>query len=291
MRNPPLFQSVLLSLTIITGIWVASQVAAALPDDDLREDNPLQCNNQDFSESGILEETAALSESDSACWWLSSGAYFITDGGVGRTVHGELPVDSPWYERFRRSSPGASDNGFHPQNIFRLVAKGSWQNLRQEVYFRIVRDNLSESPDRNQSNGLLLMQRYLDSDNLYYTGIRVDGAAVIKKKINGTYYQVAYQKIFEGEYDRADSPNLLPKQTWIGVRSEVETKEDGTVEIRLFIDRNNTSIWELVLVGIDDGTSFGGEPLTQSGHAGIRTDFMDVEFDNYKVTSPGDKLQ
>jgi hypothetical protein len=32
---------------------------------------------------------------------------------------------------------------------------------------------------------------------------------------------------------------------------------------------------------VDDGVQFGGAPFTQPGYGGLRTDFMDVAFDNY----------
>jgi hypothetical protein len=31
---------------------------------------------------------------------------------------------------------------------------------------------------------------------------------------------------------------------------------------------------------------FGGAAFTAPGHAGIRTDFMDVEFDDFRLTDP-----
>jgi hypothetical protein len=33
----------------------------------------------------------------------------------------------------------------------------------------------------------------------------------------------------------------------------------------------------------DDGKTFGGAAILNEGYAGIRTDFMDVEFDDYKI--------
>jgi hypothetical protein len=33
----------------------------------------------------------------------------------------------------------------------------------------------------------------------------------------------------------------------------------------------------------DEGNSFGESPFLKEGYAGIRTDFMDVEFNNYKI--------
>ena len=39
---------------------------------------------------------------------------------------------------------------------------------------------------------MLLFNRYQDGQTLYYGGVRVDGAAVIKKKLAGVYTTLAY---------------------------------------------------------------------------------------------------
>ncbi len=238
-----------------------------------------------FDSPGMLEETGSMDESSSKFWWVNSGAMLIFEEGHGSTVQGELPENSSWRLLYADHNAESTDNGYHPQNIFRLVTQSKWRSFRQEAYFRIVRDNLSASTHRNESNGLLLFNRYQDSDNLYYAGIRVDGAAVIKKKINANYFTMAYKQVFSGEpYDRTANPNLLPKNTWIGVRSEVRNIRGGTVRIRIFMDDNRTRRWRLVLEAKDDGTSFGGPPFLGQGYAGIRADFMDVEFDDYLIT-------
>ncbi len=153
-----------------------------------------------------------------------------------------------------------------------------------EAYFKIDQLNLSDSPNRNQTNGLFLFNRYQTGDSLYYTGLRVDGAAVIKKKIFGTYYTMAVKKVFtNGTYDRDKNQNLLPLHEWIGVRSEVSTQADKSVLIKIFTDVGRTGNWQLAAEAIDDGQKYGGAPILAPGYAGIRTDFMDVKFDDYSI--------
>jgi hypothetical protein len=208
---------------------------------------------------------------------------FYYANGVAQTVQSELPKGSYWQIEYANSNPEDTDNGYHPQNIFRLETLSRWQNLDQQVSFKIVKDNLSSSENRNCSNGVLLFNRYVDQNNLYYTGIRVDGAAVIKKKIAGTYYTLGYKQIFPGDYDAVMSPDLLPKNTWMKIRSVVKNDSTGRVIIQLYLSRDAGDNWQLVLESIDDGRSFGGAAITGKGSAGIRTDFMDVQFDNYQV--------
>jgi len=158
------------------------------------------------------------------------------------------------------------------------VTRNTWQNAQEEAYFKITADNLSASPNRNASNGILFFNRYQDGNNLYYTGIRVDGAAVIKKKQNGAYTTLIYNKIFSGTYDHAKNPNLLPKNTWIGLRSETVNNVNGSVTIRLYLDEGWTGVWQLVAEAVDKGSS----PILKTGYGGIRTDFMDVLFENFR---------
>src|SRR6185369_16002123 len=147
--------------------------------------------------------------------------------------------------------------------------------------------NFSSSTNRNASNGLLFFGRYKDSETLYYAGIRVDGTAVIKKKYRGTYYTMAQKKIFQGTYEGVSSnKNLLPHNEWIEMRSDIKTNPDGTVAINLYIRREGKETWELLLSTFDDGVAFNNTPpITGEGAAGIRTDFMDVEFKDFRVTS------
>lgn len=241
---------------------------------------------ENFDTAYTVKEVWNMGESTSPGWWLSSGAYFYSANGIGSTISGSLPAIDPWRVAYFISNPLDTDDGYHPQNIFRLVLiRSKWKNFQQEAYFRITKDNLSTSPNRNASNGLLFFNRYQDAFNLYYTGIRVDGAAVIKKKINGIYYTLAYKSFYDDTtpYNRDTNPNLIPSQKWIGLKSEIKTSPDNTVSIELFIDKDKTGNWVLAAEAKDDGKTYGGSAISNEGYAGIRTDFMDVEFDDYKV--------
>jgi len=239
----------------------------------------------DFKESGTLEEAGSMNESRSPYWWLNSGGYMYIKDGVGKTVQGDLSRFSIWRLAYAKSNPTDTGEGFYPQNIFRLVTRSEWQDFSQEAYFKINKDNLSDSPNRNASNGLLLFSRYKDGNNLYYAGVRVDGSLVIKKKLHGDYFTLAIDKIIPGdEYDKQSNPNLLPKNTWIGLKSEVINGENDSVIIRLYTDIGRTGVWKLGIETVDDGKTFE-KAVTSKGYAGIRTDFMDVEFSGYKIVS------
>lgn len=248
-----------------------------------------------FNENGILYETGDMSRSTSPYWWLDSGAILNISGNIGMTNHGDLPASNYWRIRYAESNPIDTDNGYHPQNIFRLVSRTTWHNVRQEMYFMVNADRLSQSPRRDESNGLLLFSRYRDSNNLYYAGLRVDGKAVIKKKIGGVYYTLALSEVVNvlmpsnqfangfGAYDRASNQNLLPKHIWMGIRMDTLTRADGQVEMLLYTDIGRTGVWTLALSAIDNGRTLGGPVIDETSHVGVRTDFMDVAFSSYRA--------
>ena len=233
----------------------------------------------EWQKGDTLEETDSPAQSASPYWWLNSGGELFPEDGYSTTIQGDLPKSDRWYEDYSQSDQTDTDGGAHPQNLFRLVSRSTWKNVRIETSFYIVNDNLSDSDQRYESNGLLLMSRYAkDGQTLYYAGVRVDGTAVIKKKFHGDYYTMAQTQVFPGSYDRTDNPNLLPHDTWIYLRSETVTNADDSVNVRLYMQENNE--WVLLLEARDDGgaTLDHSAPITSSGFVGIRTDFMDVKF-------------
>ncbi|MEK7510959.1 MAG: hypothetical protein AAB582_01880 [Patescibacteria group bacterium] len=238
----------------------------------------------DFSVNGTLNEVGALTESTSPYWWVNSGGFLTLTGGVSQTNQGALSATNVWRLAYLAANPTDTDNGYHPQNLFRLVTKGTWRSASVVSDFYIVRDNWSDSSNRNASNGLLLMNRYADDgQTLYYAGVRVDGNAVIKKKYRGTYYTMAQKKVFPGTYEAGEQSNLIPHSEWLSLKSDTVTKANGSVRIDLYMKRAGDTSWTLLVSGIDDGAKYGGTPVIADGHAGIRTDFMDMKFDRFRV--------
>jgi hypothetical protein len=217
--------------------------------------------------------------------WLTSGSALLINDGTGKTLQGELTSNDKKRLSYLITNPIDTDNGYHPQNVFRIVTRGkNLQNIRQEVSVKINHINASNSPNRNGSNGIHLFNHYIDQYNLYTAGVRVDGQAVIKKKLSGIYYTLSSKKIYSGIYNRKNNPNLLPLGRWFGMRSDIITNEDGTVLIQLYLDRDNTGKWTLITTAFDDAITYG-KAISEEGRAGIRTDFMDVEFDDYTITA------
>ncbi|MBI5456340.1 hypothetical protein HY969_01235 [Candidatus Kaiserbacteria bacterium] len=234
-----------------------------------------------FNIDGSVPESSSMGSSWSPYWWVNSGGYLQIKNEVGQTVQGSLSLTDPWRLLYLSSNPVDTDNGVHPQNIFRLLTRSSWQDPRLQATFYITRDNFSSSPNRNASNGILFMSRYKDGNTLYYAGIRVDGTAVIKKKYNSTYYTMAQKKVFDGSYSEGGKNNLLPHNAWFHIRSDTVTNADGTVSVRLYLRKPNEQSLTKILEAKDSGNFGGTPPITQAGYTGIRTDFMDVRFDSF----------
>lgn len=240
-----------------------------------------------FSTSKVLEESGQNKILDPD-WWLNSGAYFYSGNGVGSTVAGELAIGSKWQKSYAQSNPSETDGGVHPQNIFRLVTRTKWKVFTQQVYFEIARYIPSTNLNRKESNGVFLFNRYLDGDNVYYAGIRVDGTVSLKKKIHGVYYDMAHAQIVKDtKYNRETNPNLLPEKTWIGFQTRVWDNADKSVGIAIYLDLQNNGTWTKVLETKDNGRSYGGPVFTEPGYAGIRTDFMDANFKAYSIVEEG----
>jgi len=67
------------------------------------------------------------------------------------------------------------------------------------------------------------------------------------------------------------------------LKSDVRTQSDGSVTITLSLDRGNGK-YETILTA-KDTKSYGGATLTKDGYVGLRSDYMDLEFDNLRVQS------
>jgi hypothetical protein len=277
--------NIIRSRKVPRGVILASGLALAVLSFGVRAEAISALNisgnlHYQFTVDGYLSETGSMNESSSPYWWLNSGGYMTLDGNRGMTAQGTIPTVNSWRSTYASANSLDTDNGTHPQNLFRLVSRSTWGNVRLEGRFKINRDNFSASPNRNASNGLLLMSRYQDAgDTLYYAGIRVDGTAVIKKKHKGTYTTLAQKEIFPGTYVDGGKINLLPHDVWVSMKSETVSNSDGSVSVRLYVKKPGASEFTKILEAKDTSS-----PIKNAGYAGIRTDFMDVEFDDFKAT-------
>lgn len=230
---------------------------------------------------GDLFAAMTQDRSTSPYFWVSSGGRMEMREGLCETIQGKLPVSDPSRIEYARVNPLDTGNGYYPQNTFRLVTRAAWGNSEESVRFRITAQNLTNTPNREGYSGVFLFNRYLDKDNLYYAGVRDDGLAIIKKKIGTTYYTLAYTQVFGSfsQFDKVTDPSFLPTWQWMGIKTRVTNNSDGSVTIRLYLDKNDSGNFVQVASYTDRG--IGGAPFRANGKGGIRTDYMDVQFDDF----------
>lgn len=270
-------------LAFMSGMFSGIYLQKNLPPEKISNigQNPIfyGYRTQDFT----LEESPDPASSQHPFLWLNSGGELNVVRGVAKTIQGELPLSDKWRGYYLNSNPEDTDLGVHPQNIFRLLTKSKFNDSIETLTFRITKDNLSQSKNRNESNGVFLYERFLDEKNSYYLGIRVDGFMVIKKKINGEYITLAEKPfVTDRSYDRVKNPSLIEKNENYSIRAEARNK-NSAVELKLFLKRGDEKEWNLSLEALDNGEH--GQPIGEMGSGGIRTDFMDVEFERYETSS------
>lgn len=266
----------------LDSIGIPSGVKEDLDDEGINEADKKTLEEENLGK--ILEEASSMKKSKNDDWWLNSGGVMYFQEKEFSTNMGALPDNSYWRKLYAKNNSRDTDDGYFPQNIFRLVNREERKNFSQSVYFNIEKINLSESKYRNESNGVLLFNRYQDGNNLYYVGVRVDGLAIVKKKIDGEYFTITEKNIFKNEkkYNRNSNPNLIPENKWIGIKSELENSKDDEVKINLFVDLGDGN-WKLIIEARDMEDKYGEAPFLNKGYSGIRTDFMDVRFRDYEI--------
>lgn len=235
-----------------------------------------------FNSPGTLMVANSMEQSSSPYFWVSSGARLIIKDGFGETLQGPLVATDTQRLLYNSVNSLDTDSGYYPQNTFRLVSRSVWGDAETSIKFDIVKTNLTNTPNRDGYSGIFLMGRYIDQNNLYYVGIRQDGGAIIKKKIGSEYYTLAYKQLFgvAGAYSTSTNPNLIPQNKWMGLKERITNQPDGSVKIEMLFDANNTNIWLPILTATD--TAIGGPAFTAAGYGGLRTDYMDVFFDNFE---------
>ena len=231
-----------------------------------------------LSTSRTLTETSSPSGSPDANLWLKSGGKIIIANGEALSIQGSLPTNDPLRLAYATRAGVESDNGFHPQNIFQLNTKKSWLNSSAEVDVKITNLNLFNLANVHPWNGVSLISRFTNDDNYYYASWRTDGYMIIKKKVGGVHHTLSQKKVYEGTYDATDNPSLLPFNQTVGLKFDTNTNSDGSVNLRFYLDKNNSGDWTLITEHTDKS------PLKSSGQSGLLASYLDAEYRNYTIS-------
>ena len=102
-----------------------------------------------------------MSESLDKNWWVNSGAYLYLNNDTASTIQGTLPQNDTFRIGYALKETVDTDNGYRPQNIFRLVNRNIWAgNYTAEVYFKYSKyNNITNTMGKNlgPDNGVSLM--------------------------------------------------------------------------------------------------------------------------------------
>ena len=237
-----------------------------------------------FNNPGVLSESSTMAQSTSPyLWLLSGGRMIVTTGGIGETIQGDLLANDRLYRVYSARSAVSSDNGAHPQNVFKMFGRDSVQNPSAQIYINRIKDNTSNPVNRRPYDGESLLARYQDVNNYYYGGLREDGGIVIKKKTNGVFQTLVSKQLFAGAYNSATNPDLIPRNQWIGLKFVVDSTHSTNPMISLYTDVGQTGTWQLALSVVDDPVKYGNA-ITNAGLVGIESDYADAQFDNLLIS-------
>lgn len=226
-----------------------------------------------------MKDTAKSSD-----WEVSSGSLFGKDGTF-------------WTGKPDSCAPDKNSRRCTNSDVFRINTKRSFSsNTRVSFAIKQNKEIHSRSCERQGScwHGTHIWLRYQNQYNLYYASInRADGRMVIKRKVpcgndnRGTYFNISPYKKFD-----------FKTGEWHRYSVTVASDGDGSVVVRIFDDQGNPQA--PILTGVDKGgtnpnwsprCNVPGKydsakylPIRAAGPVGIRGDYANFSFKDFKVT-------
>lgn len=190
-------------------------------------------------------------------WRATSGTLYVRDG-------------SGWTGRPDGGHPDAGSTTANGSGVFRLrTNREDFRDVQVDAVVRVERFISTPRTPPSDWDGVHLWFRYQSPQELYVVSVdRRDDVVVIKKKClggienGGTYHTL-------GSVRR---PAPLRKAFDVAASA---INVDGGVELRVSIDDR------FVLDAVDRGT--GCSPITAAGAVGLRSDNVEVRFDDFTV--------
>ena len=190
---------------------------------------------------------------------------------------------------YASTSSSGVKRAFTTADVFRVVGRRTasgrlvrYSNISVQNDFRIAD---FDNPSCGGSWGCLakisLFARYTDPENLYVATIANNGRVKIQSKKSPGCYQKVYDSGDPNLGGKLPGGDYSPLQTHRTYRLRFEVSKQTHQLLRLY--RNGVLVGEAVV-----GPPAAGEPdwRHHSGTHGIRTDYLDVNFDNWRISNP-----
>jgi hypothetical protein len=250
-------------LFVVLPVLLAAILVAAAAADLLHGPQPLW--RAQFPDGhGLITNEVAYRDPDrpgahiSPDWMVTSGSLFADDGGAST---GEIDGDSPDVDS--RHATGSA--------VLRAVTvRDDFLDVRITLDLRVVAMTTTERTDQEDFDGVHLMLRYLDPDQLYTIDLcRRDDTVTIKKKVTGDAGpDGAYHTMAEAPYD-------CVRNRWRTFTAQVNNEAEG---VRLTLSTPERQ----VMTALDKGGG-GQPPLIRAGHVGVRGDNTSFRFRDFVV--------
>lgn len=197
---------------------------------------------------------------ESPVWLLTSGSLFARDG-AGWTGVPDIGRPDPASSKFTDSS------------VFRAVTRrNDFGNVVVSFSLFIQRFVAPGGQAAPSWRGVHVFLRYQSADLLYVLSVdRSDGIIVIKKKVPGPEANGGIYSTLASTRHRAVTGR------WETVTASVTNQGEG-VALTVSIDG------AVVLRAVDSGSGHS-PPITQPGRVGLRGDYTQFMFRNFKVTA------
>jgi hypothetical protein len=251
-------------LPVILAVLLAAILVTAAVADLLRGPQPLW--RAQFPDGhGLITNEVAYREPDrpgahvSPDWLVTSGSLFADNGGAST---GEIDGDAPDVDS--RHATGSA--------VLRAVTvRDDFLDVRVTLDLRVLAMTATERTDQEDFDGVHLMLRYLDPDQLYTIDLcRRDDTVTIKKKVTGEtgpdggVYHTMAAAPFDCVHDR-----------WRTFTAQV-SNEAGGVRLTLFTPEGQ------VIAALDEGAG-GQPPLAEAGRVGVRGDNTSFRLRDFAV--------
>lgn len=218
----------------------------------------LVVDNFDRPEGLIVNELSAAGGGGRTdpVWRQTSGSLFA-DGGVAYSG----PIDA--------TKPDVTSRDTTNSAVFRVVTHNAeLGDVNVALRFRIERYGSTSQTPEHDWDGLHLLMRYADANNLYSLSFaRRDGTVAIKRKAEGPDADATYATLRQGQLH-------VPVGTWHDLAASARNTAEGVL-LEVWIDDTR------VLRALD--TDVDGTALWSAGRVGIRGDNVEFRFDNVVI--------